>query len=63
MNKYIKYFQGQFWRDIRWACWNYKYRTWVRFADKHKLWVNVDRQFIEERKNWRIWPQYQREYE
>ncbi len=45
---------SEFVRDIYTAVFNLKYRMWIRFADKHKLWVHVDQKFLDERKDWKI---------
>lgn len=48
--------RSEFLRDILLAKWNWKYRTWIRFAKRNHLHVNVTERFLEERKDWPIWP-------
>lgn len=35
-------------RALRNAWWRWKLRAWVRFADRHRLWLNVTPRYCDE---------------
>jgi hypothetical protein len=48
--------RSRFVRDLFLASWNLRYRLWLRFANRHKLWLTLDQEYIESLRGEPIWP-------
>ena len=47
-------------RRLRYAWWQLKLRTWVRFAERHALFVDVSPDYVRRFRNLDIWSEMRR---